>query len=191
MCYIYKLGKERKFGQMSIPPYTVAVTGVGGGVGQSVLRALRRCSLPLYIVGMDMEPWSAGLYVVDQGYLVPEAADSAYGSMLKRVLSETRAQVLIPGTDPELPALAKIRDEICAETDTFVLVGSIESIRLCRDNLATSKFFEKRGFPYGLFLVIKPKSWLEMWDFQYCLSLEVDQLHEECRWCSTRQNWMP
>jgi hypothetical protein len=41
-------------------PYSVAVTAVGGGVGESVLRALRLSSLPLHIIGFDVNPWSTG-----------------------------------------------------------------------------------------------------------------------------------
>jgi len=128
--------------------HTVAVTGVGGGVGQSVLRALRRCDRPLQVVGLDAKPWSAGLYAVEQGYLVPGATDPAYAPTLKQMLAEARAQVLIPGSDAELPALARIREEIRAETGTFVLVGSVQSVGLCRDKLATSEFFEARGLPF-------------------------------------------
>jgi len=134
---------------MNSQAQTIAVTGVGGGVGQSVLRALRRCELPFRVVGTDAEPWSAGLYAVEQGYLVPRAADPAYAAALKQVLVEAGVQVLIPATDPELPVLARFRDEIRTETGTFVLVGSLESVRLCRDKMAASQFFEKRGLPFA------------------------------------------
>ncbi|HPD07169.1 MAG TPA: ATP-grasp domain-containing protein [Candidatus Bipolaricaulis sp.] len=142
--------ENRRLRKIQVEPhsYTVAVTGVGGGVGQSVLRALRRCDLPLHVVGTDAEAWSAGLYAVEHGNLVPRATDPGYGPMLKQVLAEAGAQVLIPGSDPELPALARIRDEIRAEAGTFVLVGSVESVGLCRDKMAASEFFAERGFPF-------------------------------------------
>lgn len=133
---------------MNRHPHTIAVTGVGGGVGQSVLRALRRCELPFHVVGTDAEPWSAGLYAVEQGYLVPRATDPAYAPALKGVLAEAGVQVLVPGTDPELSALARIRDEIRVETGAFVLVGSVESVGLCRDKMAASQFFENSGLPF-------------------------------------------
>jgi len=129
--------------------HTIGVTGVGGGVGQSVLRALRRCELRLRVVGTDADPWSAGLYAVEEGYLVPRAADPGYPQALKRVLSEAEVQVLIPATDPELLVLAEFRDEIQTETGAFVLVGSAESVRICRDKMATAQFFETRGLPFA------------------------------------------
>lgn len=34
----------------------VGITGVGGGVGQAVIRSLRASSLPLTLVGLDAGP---------------------------------------------------------------------------------------------------------------------------------------
>ncbi len=56
----------------------IAVTAVGGGVGQSVLRALRLSALPWQVVGLHIDARAAGLYVCDQGLLIPPASDPAF-----------------------------------------------------------------------------------------------------------------
>ena len=49
----------------------VAVSGVGGGVGQSILKALAIGSLPVEVYPVDITPFSAGLYRGVQGAVLP------------------------------------------------------------------------------------------------------------------------
>jgi carbamoylphosphate synthase large subunit len=125
----------------------VAVTGVGGGVGQSILRALRMTSPDLWILGLDMNPRSAGLYLADAGCLLPACTDPDYVGRLVDVLKRERVTVLIPGSDPELPVLARAREKIEA-TGPRVVVGAPQAVDVCRDKRRSSGFFRELGFPF-------------------------------------------
>lgn len=125
----------------------VAVSGVGGGVGQAILRALRLVPSDLWILGLDMNPRSAGLYTVDMGYCLPPCKEPGYIEQLLDVLKKERISVLIPGSDPELAVLARARDEI--ETAGIrVLVGAPDPVDVCRDKRLSSGFFRELGFPF-------------------------------------------
>ncbi len=126
----------------------IAVTAVGGGVGQSVLRALRLSGLPWQVIGLDIDARAAGLYVCDQGHLVPPASDPGYGDRLRHVLAQAGARLLIPGSDPEVSAIARHREAL-RDAGIVPIVGSPEAVRFCRDKLAGSQFFHAHGFPFA------------------------------------------
>ena len=125
----------------------VAVTGVGGGVGQAVLRALRWMSPALWVLGLDMNPHGAGLYLSDGGAGLPPCTDAAYLPRLTEILERERIDVLIPGSDPELPILARARPEL-ERSGLRVLVGAPEPIDICRDKQRCAEVFRAHGFPF-------------------------------------------
>jgi carbamoyl-phosphate synthase large subunit len=126
---------------------TIAVTAVGGGVGQSVLRALRLSSLQLNIIGLDANPWGAGLYTADRGYIVSLCREKDYIPKLLDIITREQTKVLISGSDPEVTALANARNEILSH-GIMPIVGAIEAVRYCRDKRKGYNFFQKHGFPF-------------------------------------------
>lgn len=127
---------------------TVGVTAVGGGVGQSVLRALRHSNLQVRTVGLDVRPMSAGLYWADAAYLVPPAsAKEKYLGALRTLCHREAVDVLIPGSDPELEPLALGQAQL-SDVGCTVIVAGREAIRLCRDKRRLSHFCRERGLPF-------------------------------------------
>jgi carbamoylphosphate synthase large subunit len=127
----------------------VAVTGVGGGVGQAVIQALRGSSLEVWLLGLDASPWSAGLYQCDGAAVVPPARDrEAYAESLEALVGEHRIEALIPGTDPELLPLAMVRDRL-ARAGCRVIVSAPAAVRAARDKLASYQFLSSRGLPFA------------------------------------------
>lgn len=125
----------------------VAVSGAGGGVGQAVFRALRLASPDLWILGLDMNPRSVGLYTAEAGTLVPPCTAPDYVERLLAALRTARVSVLIPGSDPELAVLARAREEIEA-AGVQVIVGAPDPVDVCRDKRLSSQFFRELGFPF-------------------------------------------
>ncbi|HSO25077.1 MAG TPA: hypothetical protein VLR54_00465, partial [Methanobacteriaceae archaeon] len=75
----------------------VAITGVGGGVGQSILKSLKDTRHQL--VGLDSEVLATGLYCVPSGYMGVYADDSRFISRIKEICQIENCQVLFPGLD--------------------------------------------------------------------------------------------
>lgn len=132
---------------MSSLKIRVMVTAAGGGVGLSVLRALKNSSLDLYIVGIDINPWAIGLYSCDKGYLVPPAGDVNYREKIIDICLKESIDILIPGSDPELPHLAELSHQLIAE-GVLPLVGSMESVQICRDKQKAYQYFIEKKMPF-------------------------------------------
>ena len=123
------------------------MTGVGGGVGQAVLRALRLTSPDLWILGLDMNPRGAGLYLADGRACLPPCSEAEYLPRLSEILERERIDVLIPGSDPELAVLARARGALEA-LGVRVVVGGAEPIDICRDKERCAEVLRADGFPF-------------------------------------------
>lgn len=123
---------------------TIVVTGVGGGVGQSVLKALQ--GAPYRIVGVDSEPLAVGLHVVEKAYLGLYANNPAFVDRLLEICSKESCDLLFAGHDVELLPLAEQKQRF-QERGITTVVSSPNVIRICDDKLATHEFLSKNGFP--------------------------------------------
>lgn len=127
------------------------VTGVGGGVGQSVMKGLRlanqRAGREYRIVGVDANPLAAGLYRADRGYRVPPASDEEnYINALIEIMIRESASVLIPGSDPEAVSVARHRDTIETTTGGVIIVSPLEAVLVGYDKWRTYQFLTINGF---------------------------------------------
>lgn len=82
-------------------PASVLVTGIGGNVGQGVLRILRAIDLDLTLIGTNTRELSAGNHLCDIVHCVPPAVDPSYPAALRRLCAEHGVALVIPCTDDE------------------------------------------------------------------------------------------
>jgi carbamoyl-phosphate synthase large subunit len=80
---------------------TILVTGIGGNVGQGIIRNILATGYPVKIVGTNTSFRSAGNHWVDQFYQVPFGYDDFYIPTLKRVVEMESVDLIIPSTDYE------------------------------------------------------------------------------------------
>jgi carbamoyl-phosphate synthase large subunit len=130
---------------------TAIITGVGGGVGQSIIKALnlsmeRKGNITYRIVGVDADAFASGLYRTDVGYTVPKANEEEYVDRMIEVIQEEDADILIPGSDPEVLKIAKNRRTIATEGDVEVLVSPEKTVRVGLDKWETFKYLDQNGF---------------------------------------------
>lgn len=130
---------------------TVIVTGVGGGVGQSIMKGLhlamdRRGEVEYRIIGVDADPMASGLFRADVGYTVPMAHESGYVDRLIEVAQEENVDILVPGSDPEVSVVAKNRDTLSNDGEMEILVSSADSVDVGRDKWRTYNFLKEHGF---------------------------------------------
>jgi carbamoyl-phosphate synthase large subunit len=121
---------------------TILVTGVGGGVGQSVIKSLAGSGYR--IVGADAEPLAAGLYAVDRGYRLPYASDPAYADCLLDIAKREAAALVFPGLDAELGPLARAASRFVAEGVTPI-VSREDVVAIADDKLETARFLSRAG----------------------------------------------
>ncbi|GHT00698.1 carbamoyl phosphate synthase [Bacteroidia bacterium] len=80
----------------------VLVTGVGGNVGQGILRNIRKTDYPVFIVGCNIENFSAGNHLCDAFYKVPYAYEEDYISSILHIVETENIDLIIPSTDFEV-----------------------------------------------------------------------------------------
>ncbi len=121
----------------------ILVTGVGGGVGQSILKALQNTDYRL--VGVDSEELAAGLYAVPIAYKGYYASDPRYIERLLEICDREQCGLIFPGHDAELIPLASHVD-CFRERNIIPVVSSTEVVALCDDKFATHEYLKARGF---------------------------------------------
>jgi carbamoyl-phosphate synthase large subunit len=130
----------------------VLVTGVGGIVGQAIVKCLkmaneRKHPSPCYnIIGVDASPLSAGLYLVDKGAIIPKALDPEFIRSISGVIERYRVKAVFIGTDLELNVISKNKIAIEEKTGAKILVSPTDVIEIARDKWNTFKFLRNKGF---------------------------------------------
>lgn len=120
----------------------VAVSGVGGGVGQSIIKALSQTSYSL--IGLDSEILAAGAYCVPKSYQIPYAKSKDFIPRLLEICKKEKCRLLFPGLDAELPFLAANITKF--ETiGTRVVVSSPDVVEISDNKLLTYSTLTKAG----------------------------------------------
>jgi carbamoyl-phosphate synthase large subunit len=122
--------------------YNIAITGVGGGVGQSILKSLTNTDYNL--IALDGELLGAGLYTTETAYLIPYAKDSNYINKLLEICKNEKIALLFPGLDAELMPLSLNIDAFKA-IGTTVVVSRPEVVTISDDKQKTYDELIKAG----------------------------------------------
>lgn len=126
----------------------ILITGVGGGVAQSVIRALRLSRLDVFLIGTDIDPDAAGFYTLDGGYRTKRHDAEGYVDEILEICRREQIVVAIPGLDPEVIKFANHQDQF-REIGVLPVVGSREGVRICRNKWETARFFKEKGLPFA------------------------------------------
>lgn len=128
---------------------TILVTGIGGNVGQGILRNIRSLQLPIRIIGCDISSFTAGNHLCDQTYEIPYSYTEEYIPVIESIVAKEKIDLILPSTDYEVYYLAKNRHKVSA-----IIVSCDEKIaQSFLDKYATFQLFETLKLPFA-------KSWL-------------------------------
>jgi len=92
----------------------ILVTGIGGNVGQGILRNILKLNMDIKIIGTDMRLISAGNHLCDRVYQVPFSASTEYIPNILRICNKEKINLIIPSTDLETYYLALVRKKLPA-----------------------------------------------------------------------------
>lgn len=123
----------------------VLVTGAGALLGQGILKALRRSALDLELVAADPNPLSAGLYWANRGYVIPLVDQVDFLERFSQLLKLERPDVVLIGTDVELPVLASHRETLERDFGTRILVSPRRVVDIANDKYETFRFLAEKG----------------------------------------------
>ena len=124
---------------------TIIVTGIGGVVGQGIVRNARGMNRDLRIVGVNVSRVSAGNHLCDEVVEVPYAYDENYINAMLKVVSETGAELIIPSTDYESYYLAKHQVQFAIP----IAASPAEVTFFCLDKYRNCEAFSKHNIPFA------------------------------------------
>jgi carbamoyl-phosphate synthase large subunit len=122
--------------------HNIAITGIGGGVGQSIIKSFYDTEYNL--IGLNGEPLAAGIYALPQAYLVPYFNKPNYISSLLTICEKEKIDLLFPGLDAELMPLSLHVDDFKA-IGTTVVVSTPDVITISDDKQQTFDSLTKIG----------------------------------------------
>jgi carbamoyl-phosphate synthase large subunit len=124
---------------------TIIVTGIGGIVGQGIVRNARAMGRGLRIVGVNISRVSAGNHLCDEVFEVPYAYDPLYIDAMMKVIADTGAELIIPSTDYESYYLSKHQTLL-----TIPLAASPSSVTFfCLDKYRNWEAFTAANIPFA------------------------------------------
>lgn len=127
----------------------VLVTGVGGGVGQSILKGLHLSPVAKRVITADASHFAAGLYAGDAAYTLPHVRSKKYISEIIRICKKEHVELVFVGTDVELETLSQNAAKIKKACGARVIVSTVNAILIADDKWKTVQFLKKNGFPYA------------------------------------------
>lgn len=123
----------------------IAVTATGGGVGQSILKALKGSDYEM--IALDGDRLGAGLYMVPESYIIPFASDPEFVPFLLNFCKEKKIDLLFPGMDCELFKLSNSK-QLFEKIGAKVVISRESVIDIADDKLKTQLWLEDHGFPF-------------------------------------------
>jgi carbamoyl-phosphate synthase large subunit len=138
----------------------VLVTGAGGPLGQSIMKAVRYASLPCRLVATDRHPLSVGFHWADSHYVLPTAEEPGYVAQLAAICWEERVDAVLIGSEGEMHVMAQEKGAFERETGARVIVSPPEVLRISTRSALPEELEQMEalvadlGFP----LIVKPRN---------------------------------
>jgi carbamoyl-phosphate synthase large subunit len=123
----------------------VLVTGVGGNVGQGIIRNIRALKLPITVIGCNVSDFSAGNHLCDKFHRVPFSYEDQFIPEIIKVVETERVDLIIPSTDYEVYYLSKYREQI----PCTIAASSIETTEIYLDKYKSFLHHQKYNIPFA------------------------------------------
>ena len=125
----------------------VLVTGVGGDIGQSIVKVCRQLEVVESVIGADIYPSSIAEKICDQAVITVAARDDDFMDNLKEVVVRQKIDAIIFSTEAELRGLKK---GVVSINGSKIVAANEIARRVGFDKLKTTKFLNARVFAYPI-----------------------------------------
>jgi carbamoyl-phosphate synthase large subunit len=131
----------------------ILVSAVGGDLGQSVIKCLRKSGYSTYILGCDANPLAAGRTDVEDFHLAPPVKETKkYREFLLELTDKENMNYVFLLSDVEIAFFNEHRKYFEKSPAVFV-VNNPFLINTFSDKYLTVQFFQANGIPF-------PRTWL-------------------------------
>jgi carbamoyl-phosphate synthase large subunit len=129
---------------MNYKPKTILVTGIGGNVGQGVMRIIHTLPYPIQIIGTNISKVSGGNHLCDRVYETPYGYEQRYLDVMKKICKKESVDLIMPCTDFESYELTVHAHELPLIASSS---GKVNEIFL--DKYLTWQHFSKYNIPFA------------------------------------------
>lgn len=124
---------------------TVLVTGIGGNVGQGILRCLRAGFPDFKLVGTNTVFFNSGSHLCDRTFQVPLATDPNFIDAFNSIVESESVDLVLPATDYETYYLSKHANAIHA----VVATSPLETCERYLDKYSSWLHHQSHGVPFA------------------------------------------
>ena len=124
---------------------TVLVTGVGGNVGQGILRNIRSLDMPIKLIGTNTVAFTAGNHFCDEVFTVKPAYEQGYLEQMAAIVKRAKVDLIIPSTDYEVFHLSKGRASLGCQ----VAVSGSQAASVYLDKYKSFQHHLTHGIPFA------------------------------------------
>ena len=128
---------------------TVLVTGIGGNVGQGILRNIASLNLSIRLIGTDIASFTPGNHLCDATYKVPYSYDESYIPTLQNIIDKEKVDLVLPSTDYEVYYLSQNAEKLNA----IVVASDSKTAKTYLDKYESYVYLSQNNIPFA-------KSWL-------------------------------
>lgn len=122
----------------------ILVTGIGGNVGQGILRNILSYNYDVKLIGTNTEAVSGGNHLCDGVYKVPFSSSPDYIPAIKKICNKEEIDLIIPSTDFETYYLALNKGKL-----PTVVVPDAKTAYVFLNKYQTWLEFKKRNIPFA------------------------------------------
>jgi len=132
-----------------VAPVRVLVTGAGSGVGNGIVKALRRGALPVTVCCSDIAPLNVGLFRADEAVIWPKVESPGALEAITASLKALAIDVVLIGSEYDLQFFADNRAAIESKTGARIVVSPPQTIAVANDKWRTAEFFRANRLPFA------------------------------------------
>lgn len=92
----------------------ILVAGAGGAPSTNFVRSLRAANEPFWLVGTDANPYHLARAETDRQYLVPNASDKQFLTIINRIIKREHIAFIHAQNDEEVAWMSHMRDKLAA-----------------------------------------------------------------------------
>ncbi|MCG3677057.1 ATP-grasp domain-containing protein [Aliarcobacter butzleri] len=124
----------------------VLVDGVGGDVGQGILKSLLDTKLYIELYASCISDKSSWLYKIENSYIFPLVNDENFVAFLIDFINKHKINIYFPTVDSTLLKISKYKEFIENKTNVKIFIDNLEKVKICDDKYLTNKFLIENGF---------------------------------------------
>lgn len=130
---------------------TVYLNSAGATNAANIMMALQQSNFDVRIVGGDMDPLAAGLFLADKGYVIPPVNDKDFITTLLDICEREKVDMAIPVYSADFPVFTKFKDVLENHGIRTYTISS-ESLAICNDKCRIIETMTEIGVPH-------PRTW--------------------------------